>query len=375
VVRDVSALAVVAVAACGGGGGRPDAIGDRFDRAALIERIGRDLLVPVYEQLAPATADLVAAIDADCSGPGAEQAWRDAIDVWHRADAVLIGPAAMDSKAIRDRIYSWPIGATSTCAVDQEVVAYWADPVAYDVATRLPGRRSLVAIEYLLFTPTLEHTCPSQSPPPGWATMTADDRIAARCGLAGALAADVAAQAEIVRAGFPGYVTQLAGSTSLHDAVNVVSDSLFFVDTMVKDMKLGQAAGIVVNDCATVQQPCLIEVEHRHADHGKAAILINLETLHAAFTGTIAGEPGIGFDDFLIEVGADAVAARMVGSLDGAIAAVVAIDGELVGALANDYQAVVDAHAAVKLFTDDLKSQFLTVLGLDIPDDVHSDND
>jgi hypothetical protein len=28
-----------------------------------------------------------------------------------------------------------------------------------------------------------------------------------------------------------------------------------------------------------------------------------------------------------------------------------------------------------KLFTDDLKSQFLTVLGLDIPDDVATDND
>jgi len=44
-------------------------------------------------------------------------------------------------------------------------------------------------------------------------------------------------------------------------------------------------------------------------------------------------------------------------------------------ALANDYAAVVDMHAAVKLFTNDLKSQFLTVLALDIPDDVASDND
>jgi hypothetical protein len=44
-------------------------------------------------------------------------------------------------------------------------------------------------------------------------------------------------------------------------------------------------------------------------------------------------------------------------------------------ALANDYADVVAAHAAVKLFTDDLKSQFLTVLGLDIPDDVAADND
>jgi hypothetical protein len=36
---------------------------------------------------------------------------------------------------------------------------------------------------------------------------------------------------------------------------------------------------------------------------------------------------------------------------------------------------VVATHSATKAFTDDLKSQFLTVLGLDVPDDAAADND
>jgi hypothetical protein len=46
-----------------------------------------------------------------------------------------------------------------------------------------------------------------------------------------------------------------------------------------------------------------------------------------------------------------------------------------VTALQTNRAAVVETHAAVTLFTDDMKSQFLTVLALDIPDDVAADND
>ena len=52
-----------------------------------------------------------------------------------------------------------------------------------------------------------------------------------------------------------------------------------------------------------------------------------------------------------------------------------ALPDSFLGALANNYAAVTDTHVAVKTFTNDLKRQFLTVLALDIPDDVASDND
>jgi uncharacterized protein len=381
--RAGAGLAALALAAaCGDGEARPDGRPDSFDRRALLRRTG-ELLTPAYQEAAARAAALAGAVDAWCgalggadaepAGDAARQAWRDAIDAWQVPEAVLIGPAAMSSRTLRHRIYAWP--DDSTCGVDQTVVARWNDPDGFDVAALLPGRRSLTAVEYLLFAPTLEHTCASQSAPPGWATMADADRLAARCGLAADVAADVAAHTETVRAGWAAYLASLVDAPVAQASVNVVSDALFYVDAMVKDMKLGEAAGIVENFCGTIQEPCLLEVEHRFADHGKPAIAINLATLRAAFTGTIDGEPGIGFADFLAAVGAEALAARMVDSLDGAIAAVEAIDGSLLDGLAGDYPAVVAAHAAVKRLTDDLKSQFLTVLGLDIPQDVASDND
>jgi uncharacterized protein len=138
---------------------------------------------------------------------------------------------------------------------------------------------------------------------------------------------------------------------------------------------LAEAAGIAVNSCGTVGERCDAEVEHLLSDHGKESIVLNLRALRTAFTGAAEGTEGPAFDDFLIEVGAEALAAKMVAQLDAAIAAAEAIPTSYNVALSSNRDAVVAAHAALKLFTDDLKSQFLTVLGLDIPDDVAGDND
>ena len=385
--RLLLAVPVLACAACGGGGGgddspAPDARDDGFDRRALLERVGEHVGA-TYDAFATEASAMAGAIDAWCTALGgagadtaradAEQAWRDAMDVWQAADAVLLGTPAANMKTLRNRIYSWPL--VNTCAVDHDVATRWADPGSYDVTSRLDNRRSLAAVEYLLFTTGLEHTCPVSSPPPGWDAMSDADRLAARCGLAGVIAGDVAAQGAIARDGWAADLQALTGAAALQESVNVVSDALFYVDTMVKDMKLGESSGIAMNSCGTIQEPCLAEVEHRPADHGKAAMLANLRSLRAAFTGTLGGEDGVGFDDFLIAVGAGDVATRMVGELDGAIAAVEAIEGTFLVALDSDYAGIVEAHAAVKLFTDDMKSQFLTVLGLEIPDDVAGDND
>jgi predicted lipoprotein len=383
--RGAITFLAVAGAACGNGGGggtEIDAQPDGFDRLALLERVGAHVDAN-YAAFATESAELATAVtawcaalggtDADATRAAAQQAWRDAIDVWQRAEAILVGPPAAEMNTLRDRIYSWPLA--STCAVDQDVVARWTDPDTFDVATRLNNRRSLAAVEYLLFAPSLAHTCPSQSAPPGWDAMADADRLAARCGLAAAVTEDVAAQAAVVDGGWDAYLATLTGAASLQDSLNVVSDAMFYVDTMAKDMKLGETSGVVANTCGTVQEPCLAEVEHRTADHGKPALLANLRSLQVVFTGTIDGEEGTGFDDFLTALGAEDLATRMTGELEGGIAAVEALDGTMLEALASDYTDVVAAHAAVKLFTDDLKSQFLTVLGLDIPDDVAADND
>lgn len=388
------ALAVaLAVAACGSGGDPPvDGVPDSFDRRALLTHLANDVLLPIQREVADAASALPTAIDAHCdvldaagdptaSLAAMRDAWRTAAVAWQRADALLVGPAAMDSRALRDRIYAWPLLAT--CAVDRDTARSWADPAAFDVGAVLNNARSLASIEFLVFFTDPTHSCPT--PPVGWDALGAD-LPRARCRHAEAIALDVAAQATVLRdaweptgGNYAGVLAAAGGSgspiASAHEGVNQVSDGFFYVDKMVKDMKLGETAGITPNACGTIQTPCLREVEHPFADHATFAIRANLEALRRAFTGTAPAADGPGFDEFLRALGTPDVADRMVGALDAAIAAADALPDSFLTALSADYDRVVAAHAAAKAYTDDSKSQFLTVLALEIPDDVATDND
>lgn len=386
-------LLVGALAACGGGGSSPpkDAVEDGFDRNAMLENLSRNVLLPMQSAFKEQASALPGAITTYCNAldagtPGttldaARAAFGKAIDTWEIADALLVGPAAMDGQTLRGRIYGWP--NTSPCEVDKDVAGRWANPSSYDVSTEFVSSRSLTAIEYLLYPATDMHNC--LGPPNGWDALGAD-LPRARCRLAEAIAMDVAAQATALetawRADGGGYVDQLAnagkaGSSlpSAHGAVNLVSDAMFYVDRMVKDMKIAEAAGIAINSCNAVQMPCLREVELAYSDRSTYAIRANLTALQQVFTGDTASSTGLGFDDFLIAVGHADLATNMTTDLDGAVAAAKALPDSYLGALDTSYASVAATHAAVKLFCDDLKSQFLTVLALEIPDDVAADND
>ncbi len=387
----IALCALVSTAACGGSPATPDGTPDGFDRSMLLEHLANQVLLPLQTRFTTVAALLPPAIAAHCDAldrgqpdatlESARTAWSDAIDAWEAADAMLVGPAAMDSRAIRDRIYSWPL--VSSCGLDRDTASSFADPASYDVATRLVNVLSLAAVEYLLYSAKTAHNCGTT--PTGWDALGVN-LPRARCRLALAIANDVAtnASALAVAWGASGgnYVAQLTlagkpGSSiaSAQEGVNRVSDAMFYVDRMVKDMKLAEAAGIAVNACGTVDTPCEGEVELRYADRATVAIRINLGALRDLFTGTAQGANGAGFDDFLSAVGHPEVADRMIGKLDDAIAAARALPDSFLTALASDYDKVVATHRAVNLFTDDLKSQFLTLLALEIPDDVATDND
>ncbi len=388
--RPVISAAAVALAACGGGSTAEPS--DRFDRNGLLTHLGQNVIAPIYAEAAARAAELPPALGAYCDALDAEAeieaaqrtargAFGRAMDAWQRAEMVLVGPAAMDDRTPRNYIYGWPLLAP--CELDRDVASRWADPASHDVARELVNARSLAAVEYLLYPQSDQHSCVAV--PPGWDSLGAA-LPRARCRLAQALALDVAAQTAALhqawRADGGNYVGALAqaglpGSSlsSAHVAVNLVSDAMFYVDRMVKDMKLAEAAGIAVNACDAVQTPCLREVELRFSDRATLAIRQNLLVLREVFTGTVAGAQGPGFDDFLVAVGHAELAERMVGNLEVALARAAELPETFVGALASDYAKVVALHAAVRVFTDDLKSQFLTVLALEIPDDAATDND
>lgn len=386
-------LLVTVVSGCGGANNAtPDAFDGGFNRAALVEHLVNNLLVPIQEAFAVRANELPGAVQAYCTAldagadatmarAAAQLAWANAVDAWQRADAILVGPAAMENNALRSKIYAWPLMAP--CGVDRDVVAIWNDPASYTVDARAINVRSLSAMEFLLFPPNDNHSCAVA--PVGWDTLAAS-LPQARCRLAAALASDVAVQATaLVNAWRPtggNYAGELIGAgtaastlPSAHAALNLISDAMFYVDSMTKTMKLGESSGISLNSCGTVETPCIAEVELRFADRASFALRANLRVLRETFTGTMGTADGLGFDDFLIAVGRQDLADRITANIDAAIVKVDALPTSFLTALSANHADVVAAYAAVKLITDDLKSQFLTVLALETPDGIATDND
>ncbi len=168
--------------ACGGGGrsAPKDAVDDGFDRNALLANLSRNVLLPMQSAFATEAKALPAAITAYCNAldaaaPGttleaARAAFAKTIDAWQMADAVLVGPAAMDAKTLRGWIYGWP--NSSPCEIDKDVASRWANPSSYNAATEFVASRSLTAVEYLLYPQTDMHNCIGA--PAGWDALGAD---------------------------------------------------------------------------------------------------------------------------------------------------------------------------------------------------------
>jgi predicted lipoprotein len=393
------AVAAAILGAVGGGGCKKPAGGaadaDPFAASAFLNQVGAAIVIPTYQRFTDEIAALASAIEESCAALGtvdetarrlaAQEAWHAAMMTWQRAELWLFGPAAASNHDLRDHIYSWPI--VSTCAVDQDVMLRYQDPSAYDITLRLVNRRGLDALEYVLFVDTLEVSCPPQAAPAGWVELFDADKKSARCGFAAAAAADLAKQAQIlVDAWLPAggdYLGDLVSAgqsgspfATARDAVNAVSDGLFYLDVATKDKKIAMPAGLLPSSCGAVGTPCPADVELPTARASLAAIRANLLGFQMVLSGRGAdGAPGVGFVDFLQGAGAGALAARMTASVEAALGAVDAVEGDLASAVTLRPAQVATLHAAIKAITDDLKGDFLTLLMLRIPDEGAGDSD
>lgn len=390
-------LASVAAAHCGDDGNPGaslDAAVDDFDRGALLSNLGENVLLPTYESFALSISDLVTDTDSYCSALGtadevpareaAQDAWKTAMVAWQLAEVMQIGLADDGDRGLHDLIYSWPV--ISACAVDQGVMARLNDPAAYDFPSSVSNRRGLDSIEYLLFYENLDSLCPPQIRPEGWDVLSADERRAARCGYTHAAASDLAAQgAALVEAWQPeggdflGELTTAGNGSqrfaSENDAVNTVFGALFYIDTVTKDQKLAQPAGMALNACNVTSEPCLDELESMYAYHSKENIAANIEGFRMLFRGQSEdGQDGSGFDDFLAARDRADLAQKMDEALTTAAAAVDTMPGSLRDALQSDYSSVTAAHAAVKAVTDPLKIELPAALDL-IPPEAGGEND
>jgi hypothetical protein len=159
--------------------------------------------------------------------------------------------------------------------------------------------------------------------------------------------------------------------TTTQAGLNAVSDALFYLDVVAKDVKLARPLGLM--DCATSTCPELVEAPF--AGRSIQNVRRNLFGFRKLFSGCNDGQ-GLGFDDLLADVGQAAVADRIAKAVEAALAAVDAIEEPTLElALAQDIDSVRALHTALKAITDLLKTDFTTILDLGLPVGAEGDND
>jgi predicted lipoprotein len=358
-------------------------------RAALLGAIATCSL-DLFTSFRAAAEELDAAAKEAQSDPAAQEkaraAWINAIDLWQRAELFQFGPAGPAStpggEALRDHIYSWPL--VSRCLIEQTIVskAYEAQNFG---ATSLVNTRGLAAAEYLLFYTGTDNAC---SPATAinasgqWAALAPAELAARKASYASAAAADVAERSRALASAwsadggnFVAHVANAGAGSSVYAneqaALNAISDAMFYIEIAVKDLKLARPLGIMDCEDATCPQA----LESRYAGRSKQHIRNNLLGFRMLIAGCDDGE-GTGFDDLLASIGAGALGESMRADTFAAIDAVDAIPGDDLGAaLEGDIASVQKAHAAVKKITDALKTNFVSVLDLELPKTVEGDND
>lgn len=360
-------------------------------RRAVLANLGEDVILATYvdfEAKADAletAANTYAGSLEDADRQATQRAWDEAMQVWQRAEMFQLGPAGLmgavvGGEDLRDQIYSWPI--TNACRVDQEIVEQnYTDADAF--ASEPVNVRGLDALEYLLFYDGADNACAPNSSintDGSWSALDATELETRRAEYAHTLAIDLARRAESLRQKWDAQGGDFLGALSTagaesetyatsQEGLNAVSDAMFYLDKEVKDMKLAHPAGLV--DC--VEDVCPEDRESLWASRSLDNVRQNLIGFQQLYTG---GEgDALGFDDLLRGMGANQLADDMDARINNALAAIDAVEGTMVEALASNPQSIIDVFDAVKAITDLFKSQFFDVLDLEVPQRGEGDND
>jgi predicted lipoprotein len=365
-------------------GSAPSAL-PAFSRAALREAAA-DCAVWQYchvENAVTALRDAVKTLrddQSDAARAAAQEAWHHAMQRWSVAELFQYGPAGskvesagrdpIHGQGLRDFIYAWPV--VGRCRVEEQVLGRGYEQSWAQV--QISGR-GLFGLEYLLFFQGADHGCsPNSTTGKGWETLDAAALTNAKLDYAAALSADVLGQVHGLREAwspdgdnFRQTLIDAKGYESEQQALNVIAWSLLYIEKEVKDWKVGIPAGM------TLTSPVSL-AEGTYALSGISSIRENLRGFRALFQGCGEQGAGLGFDDWLNDVGQDQLARDMLAALDGAQ---VAADASPPLEQASKAELEV-LYQALRSLTALLKADFFgsgSTLNLKLPAGVASDTD
>jgi predicted lipoprotein len=369
-------------------------VADAPARRVLLKNLSEQVILPVYEDFADKAAQLQTALQdhvdvhTDSTRFQAQAVLRAALLAWEQAEVYQIGPAAEissfnpGSAGLRSEIYAWD--NDDPCVVDRGLIQKLYESDDFAKGVYFYGR-GLGAIERLLFDLSTNTACAATdkiATPDAWQELVDGDLEDRRARYALRCAEIISDRAQTLVSAFrddfmPELVNAGAGSrtfASTQEALNTVTNALFYVDVEVRDLKVGWPIG---HSMECMDKPCSTEVAF--GGFSREAILANLDALEAVFVGAppddARGDAMWGLSDLLRSVQAGSTADEIEGLIDAAQAAVKGLgerfddtprDPSVHGAAAFD---------ALQALSDGLKTEFLQKLGLNPPMRAAGDND
>ena len=380
-----------------------DVTSDLSTTALMLRDIANNVMVPAYQDLSTKTASL-----ADTSGVqgycdalgGANEAtefdsvkalWSAASDAYAKTEVHSVGPADIDG-AFRYRVSSYASAPLDKCGLDNSVVNQ--NEADFNLANRPANQRGLGAVEHLLFNDDLEHNCSSNTAPSGWDDLSEASRKSQRCEYAVELANDIDAAADGIVDNWSvdgsNYLAEFTSEGSAGEKLQELTDAIIVhMDKEAKDKKVGIPTG-VKEECTNLS--CPDKIERPYVKSSFDAVKANLQ----GFIDVTKGGDGRGFDDLFADEGYEGTSDDMVAKAEAAIANIDAATKTLSAQViaiddASKQEACTNAYVShdetyedysgcaltglLKDVTDILKIDFVTIVGVNLPGRVQSDND
>ena len=369
----------------------------------MLTDIANNVMVPAYQSLASKTSLLAAAsgIQSYCDAIGGadevsqlenvKTLWNEASDAYAATEVHSVGPADIDG-VYRYRVSSYASAPLDKCGLDNSVVNQ--NSADFNLASRPANQRGLGAVEYLIFNSDQDHSCSPNTAPAGWNDLTVANRKSQRCEYAVELSNDIDAAADGIvdswSAEGSNYLAEFTSEDSAGEKLQELTDAIIVhMDKEAKDKKVGIPTG-VKEECPSLS--CPDKVERQYVQTSLSAVKANVQ----GFINVINGGDGRGFDDLFADEGYASTSDDMLAKAQSAIDNIDAATNTLyVQALAIDdatkQEACTNAFVShdenyedysacaltglLKDVTDILKIDFVTIVGVNLPGRVQSDND
>jgi len=378
-------------------------------KLSVLTSIVDQIVIPNYKALSDEAAAFAAAdgpVAAYCDAletdteatalADAQDAWKSVMHEVQKTELHIIGPAAKNNSSLRNRVYFYQekdnsVDTLSSCATDAAVVNANSQS-DFQVSATPNNQRSLSSMEYLLFNTNLDHTCSSNVPAVAdWNALSAVERKAQRCALAELIAEDVAVNAEQIHSDWGSYRESFLNPDEIGTTFELMTDGLFYFEKHTKSAKLNGPLGIDAL-CPDDQLTCPEYIESPYSETSLENIKVNAEQFIEIFsTGLdeLADEtaPGAWSNTFkaLISDVVDMInsmqASNPDDSLSDQLASIVSTDDMAACESAfgsPDTESdlpICNLGGLVKRVTDDLKIEFITYLGVDLPEGAGGDTD